>query len=90
MYALSFFEGRKLVFAALVKHSKDHQIRVREEPLFRFRFGGFRCASELSKMAIAGKAAQVFQADASQTRDFILGKELLTRLDSDHARSHKA
>jgi hypothetical protein len=76
---------KKLVFAARVKHSEDHQIRIREKPLFRLCFGGFRCASQRSEMAIAGETAQVFQADARQARDFILGKELLARFDSDHS-----
>jgi hypothetical protein len=77
-----------LVFAAGVENRKNHQVRVREEPLFGFCAGCFRDAGQRPEMPVAGQAAQVFQADAREGHDFFLGKDLLAGFDSYHVRHH--
>jgi hypothetical protein len=74
------------VLAALVKDRENHQVRIREKALPSFGAGRFRSAHESPEMLVLRQAAQMFQANASQTGNFVLGKELLARLDSDHAR----
>jgi hypothetical protein len=77
------------MFATGAKNGEDHQVRVREEPLFGFRAGSFGDASQRSKVPIPGEATQVFQADASQTSNFVFGEDFLARFNSDHRCSSK-
>jgi hypothetical protein len=71
------------VLAAWVKEVHDHQIGIGEQPLLSAgtrRFG----RSSRSQVLIACHSAQMLDANAGQTGDFVLGKKLLTRPDSDH------
>jgi hypothetical protein len=72
------------VFAARVKNGQNHQVRVREEPLFGFRSCGLGCARKSSQVAVSREASEMVQADPGQVRDFFFREEFLARLDSDH------
>jgi hypothetical protein len=76
--------GEKLVLAARVQNGENHQVRIREQPLFCAGAGGFGRARELSEMLVLGQSVKVIQTNACEARDFVLGEELLARFDSYH------
>lgn len=65
------------MLAARIKNRQDHKVRVREEPLLRFRASRFRGARQYAEVLDAGKPPQMLEANPRQARDFILGEELL-------------
>jgi hypothetical protein len=73
-----------------MQNRQNHQVRIREKPLFGFSLSGLSRARNLPKMPISRQASQMIEADAGQARHFVFRKELLTRLDSDHLRSLRA
>jgi hypothetical protein len=75
---------KKLVLAAGMQNREDHQVGIREEPLLSADAGGFRGASEFSKVLVMGEGAQVIEANPSEAGYFVLGERLLARLDANH------
>jgi hypothetical protein len=73
------------VFAAGKQDRQDHQIRIREEQLFRFSACGFGSPGNETQMPASCKIPKMLEANASQAGDFIFGEELLARFDGDHA-----
>jgi hypothetical protein len=78
------FELGVLVLAAGLEDCKDHQIRIREEPLLGLRLGSFGRARYFPKVFVLGKGSKVILADACQPGNLIFCEEFLARLDSDH------
>ena len=74
----------KLVLAARLDDGQDHEVRMRKEPLPGFGAGCWGGARERSEVLVPRKPAQVFNANAGQVGDLVLGEELLARLDSNH------
>jgi hypothetical protein len=72
------------VLAAVMKDRQNHQVGIREKPLFRFRASRFGGARERSEVLVLREAAQVLKADAGQRSNLVLGEEFLARLDPDH------
>ena len=66
------------MLAARIKNSQDHKVRVREEPFLRFRPSRLSGSRQDAKVPEAGQPPQMLKANARQSRDFILGEELLT------------
>jgi enhancing lycopene biosynthesis protein 2 len=66
--------GEKLVLAARVQNGENHQVRIREQPLFCARAGGFGRARELSEMLVLGQSPKMVQANACKARDFVFGE----------------
>jgi hypothetical protein len=73
-----------LVLAAGLEDCKDHQIRIREQPLLGLRFGSFGRARQFPKVFVLGKGTKVILADACQPGNLVFREEFLARLDSDH------
>jgi hypothetical protein len=55
--------GGGLVVAARAKHVQDHQLRVREKPLFGFGAGHTRGTDQRAKMLQLSQFSEVFQAN---------------------------
>jgi len=72
------------VLAARIENREDHQIGIREEPLLSFRTRGFGDARKFAQMPVLRETAEVLQANAGEPGNFVLGEELLARLDSYH------
>lgn len=72
------------MLAARVQDREDHEIRIREEQLFGARTGRLRRPGQLAEVPVAGKGAEMVEANAGQTRYLVFGEELLARLDSHH------
>jgi hypothetical protein len=72
------------MLAAGTQDCKDHEVRIRKQPLLGFRTSGLGGACQRSKVPIPGQCAQVVQADTRQAGDLLIGKNLLARLDSHH------
>lgn len=72
------------MLATGLKYGENHQIRVREEPLFGFGASGLGNARQSAQVLISGEASQVIQTDAGEGGDFVFGKDLLARFDSYH------
>ena len=73
------------MLATGMEHVDDHQFGVAEEP-FLGPCGSFGNAGQSSEVLVAGQTSQMFAADACEARDFVLSKNPLARLDSDHRR----
>ena len=73
-----------LVFTAWMKHGKNHQIGIREEPLLRLRAERLRRVHEPPEIFGRYEAAKVFQANTREVCHFIFREDLLAGLDSDH------
>jgi hypothetical protein len=75
---------RGLVVAARMNRRQDHQVRMREQPLFDLDARGFRGVYQSPEMLIPGERLEVIEADTREAGDFIRRKELLARPDSNH------
>ena len=65
------------VRAARMEQVHDHQLGVGEEERPR-------ASDQGSEVLVARQSPQVLEADAGQRGDFLLGENLLARLDPDH------
>lgn len=54
-----------LVFAARAEHVENHQLRIREKPLFGFRTSGSSSANQGSKVLGLRQGSQMLQANSS-------------------------
>ena len=81
---LRFRDELFLVLAAWMDHRQDHEVRMRKQPLFRLGPCAFCCANHGPQVLIAGEGLEMIDADPGNVGDFILGKELLARSDSNH------
>src|ERR1700684_382754 len=77
---------RWLVVAARLQHREDHQIGMREKPLFGFGAGGFRGPRDRAQVLVLRELAQMVGADAREGDHFVFGEDFLAHLDSHHRR----
>src|SRR5882757_137757 len=79
------FQAGKLVLAARMQNREDHQIGIREKPLFGFGASGFGYPGKLAEMLVESESAQVVEADSGKPDHLVLGKELLAGLYPNHS-----
>lgn len=73
-----------LVRAAREQRHQNHQVRQSKQPLVRLDSGRLCSARDKAQMAALREVAQMLDADASQTRNFRIGEDLLARFDGNH------
>jgi hypothetical protein len=74
----------RLVFAARMQHMQDHQLGLREQPLFGFRAGGFSGTDDAAEVLELRNVPEMIETDAGQNTDFVFGEYFLAELDSHH------
>jgi hypothetical protein len=72
-----FYQSERLVLAAGIEDREHHQVRIREQPLFRLSPCRFRRARQETQMLAARQAAEMLQANAGQARNLIFCEQLL-------------
>ena len=70
--------------AARLQHGEDHQIGMREKPLFGFGAGRLGGARDRSQVLVLRQLAQMVGSDARKGDDFVFGEDFLAHLDSHH------
>src|SRR5713226_8879161 len=76
---------RNLVLAARIQHCQDHQVRQRKQPLIGLLPRSLVRACDKAEVPAAGQTAEMLQADPGQGGNLRVCKDLLARLDLDHA-----
>jgi hypothetical protein len=76
------------MIAARLQDGDNHQVGIREKPLFGFDAGGFGCAGNGAQVLIAREAAQVIDADPGESYDFVFREHFLAGLDAHHFLPH--
>jgi hypothetical protein len=69
-----------------MENREDHQIGIREKPLFGFGASGFGYPGKLAEMLVESESAQVVEADSGEPDHFVLGELLLARSYPNHSR----
>ena len=75
------------MLAAMVEDSEDHQVRVREQPLFGLLACGSSRALDEAEVLAARKISQMLEANPGQAGDFFLGEDLLAGFHCNHFQS---
>ena len=74
-----------LVLATRMQLKQNHQVRQREQPLIRLHACHFSRACDEPYVPSACQAVEMLQADPGQVGSLRVRKDLLTRLDFNHA-----
>src|SRR6266852_1945181 len=76
---------RSLVLAARIQHRQDHQVRWRKQPLIGLLPRCLIRACDKAEVPPARQTVEMLQADPRQRGNLRVRKDLLARLDLDHA-----
>src|SRR3989449_1517681 len=76
---------RSLVLAARIQHRQDHQVRLRKQPLIGLLPPCLIRECDKAEVPAARQTAEMLQADPRQRGNLSVRKDLLARLDLDHA-----
>ena len=74
-----------LVLVARMQLKQNHQVRQREQPLIRLHARHFSPACDEPYVPSACQAVEMLQADPGQVGSLRVRKDLVTRLDFNHA-----
>ena len=75
---------RGLVRAAREKGDQDHQVGKGEQPLIGLEPRRFSRAGDEAEMTALGEIMEMIHANTSQSSDFRIGEDFLTRLYGNH------
>ena len=75
----------RLVRAAREESHEHHEVGQSEQPLFGLGARSLRGASNHAEMTATREVMQMIDADAGQTGNFGVGKDLLTGFDSNQS-----
>src|SRR5712692_207516 len=76
---------RSLALAARIQHRQDHQVRQRKQPLIGLLLRCLIHACDKAEVPPARQTVEMLQADPRQGGNLRVRKDLLARLDLDHA-----
>lgn len=74
------------MIATRMKNGDDHEVRIREQPLFGFGACRFGSSGDCAQVLVSSEPAKMVQADARQGGHFVFGEDLLARLNTYHSR----